>query len=290
MFRIDSTVMDEKYHLLNGFVDLNRDIIVSILEIINDRKKTENIIGMAETFYIWSKHRNFRRVQLLLYSSRVIWLRNLSEAIDQNDVLILCRRCGQVINIVWLSDKNQALVEFRDLNASTDFIRFHSNAHFYKLQSLRPAAFVQDILHSGHPAYPAHPPSPVLLYTIFNALYPMTVSVFRHVYRCTWGCVRKVAIFTTLSGDVQALIKFSSVETAAAVRNIFQSNEHTDFHVKANGFFSYECVCGVDGSPVSAVGAPAPAAAAAADAVEGFTDTSAGVYPFFDAGDRKSVV
>lgn len=51
---------EKKFFLLNGLVDLNRDIVMKLIRIIRDKKKARNIIGMTETFYVWTKQRVFR--------------------------------------------------------------------------------------------------------------------------------------------------------------------------------------------------------------------------------------
>lgn len=54
------SMVEEEFELLNGLIDLNRDIVMKLLKLIEDEKKCRNIIGMASAFYEWSKQSIFR--------------------------------------------------------------------------------------------------------------------------------------------------------------------------------------------------------------------------------------
>lgn len=54
------SVDEEQRKLLsNGLVDLNRDVLMRLIKIMQDKDKTRTIIGMTQTFYVWSKKRIF---------------------------------------------------------------------------------------------------------------------------------------------------------------------------------------------------------------------------------------
>jgi len=170
--------------------------------------------------------------------SRVIHFRNVGPDIVQHDLLLLASSFGVVEQILMLKSKNQALLQFQDLQASIHFMRYYSSVQAnIRGRNIYPQ-------YSGHQELTSHSgvlvprtespaqnnnnnnnnintntaPNRILLVTIHNAIYPITVDVLHQVFG-PQGMVEKIVIFNKAKG-LQALIQYSNVQSATAAKDL----------------------------------------------------------------------
>lgn len=55
-----AVVVEDEWNMLNGLVDLNRDVLMKLVKLILDCEKIRNVIGMTGIFCDWRKQRIFR--------------------------------------------------------------------------------------------------------------------------------------------------------------------------------------------------------------------------------------
>lgn len=142
--------------------------------------------------------------------SLVVHARNLPDNIIESDIAHSLERYGQINYIVMMHKKRQALIEFNDLNSSTNCIN----------DALR-----SNILIAGAPAYLNYSSSSkiirpgdddkrenhVLLITVINPLYPVSVDTI-HSICSTFGNVLRIVIFR--KNGVQSMVEFDNVDGA----------------------------------------------------------------------------
>jgi polypyrimidine tract-binding protein 2 len=161
--------------------------------------------------------------------SRVIHFRNVGPDISQHDLLMLASSFGVVEQILMLKSKNQALLQFQDLQSSINFMQYYCSVQanirgrniypqFSSHQELTSQSGV--IVHrpdsTGSPSNT--PPNRILLVTIHNAIYPITVDVLHQVFG-PHGVVEKIVIFNKAKG-LQALVQYSNVQSATAAKDL----------------------------------------------------------------------
>eukprot|EP00771_Trimastix_marina_P004009 gnl/Trimastix_PCT/736.p1 GENE.gnl/Trimastix_PCT/736~~gnl/Trimastix_PCT/736.p1 ORF type:complete len:467 (+),score=110.36 gnl/Trimastix_PCT/736:88-1401(+) len=154
--------------------------------------------------------------------SRVLHFRNVGPEISQADILALCVPFGPVANLIMLRSKNQALLQFQDITSAKNFIGYFSGSSNPNIRgrNIFPQFSSHQELTLSSPA-DSNPNSRILLVTIQNPIYPITVDVLNQVfspYEITRGTVEKIVIFSKSLG-LQALIQFSSNECARNARS-----------------------------------------------------------------------
>lgn len=133
----------------------------------------------------------------------------------------LCSKFGSVANVLLLKSKNQALVQFQDLSSATNLI---SQSHKFPLTIRTVQVYPQysnhtEIKSTARPSGDA--PSRILLCTILNPYYSITVDVLNTIFGPyeihPRGTVEKVVVFQKTAG-LQALVQFSNSESAAKAK------------------------------------------------------------------------
>jgi polypyrimidine tract-binding protein 2 len=163
--------------------------------------------------------------------SRVIHFRNVGPDVTQHDLLVLATGFGAVEQVLMLKSKNQALLQFGELNPAISFMQYYSTVQasirgrnvypqFSSHQELSSSSGVI-AQHGGGSADPtangnAGAPNRILLVTINNAIYPITVDILYQVFG-SHGMVEKIVIFNKTKG-LQALIQYNNVQSATSAK------------------------------------------------------------------------
>ncbi|KAI8787835.1 heterogeneous nuclear ribonucleoprotein L [Biomphalaria glabrata] len=144
--------------------------------------------------------------------SPCVHVRGLSEHAIEGDLVEAVQHFGTVRDVMLMPRKRQALIEFEDLNGA-------KNCVDYCLQG-------NSIYVAGQPAFfnfslstkiqrpgeeDTRPPNHVLLFTILNPQYPITVDVM-HTINSPYGQVLRIVIFK--KNGVQAMVEFDTVDSA----------------------------------------------------------------------------
>ena len=142
--------------------------------------------------------------------SRVLHVRNLPLDVAESELAALCVPFGQVQNILPLKGKSQAFVQLDTPQAAAALLQYYSGVQatlrgksIYFQYSNRDSITVQQQVET---------PKPILLVTITNLLYPVTIEVLYGVFS-KYGTVAKIVIFSKTAGTILAFFFFSSNRT-----------------------------------------------------------------------------
>ncbi|XP_005106832.2 heterogeneous nuclear ribonucleoprotein L isoform X2 [Aplysia californica] len=144
--------------------------------------------------------------------SPCVHVRGLSDQAIEGDLVEAVQHFGAVRDVMMMPRKRQALIEFEDITGAKNCVEYcQGNSIFCAGQ---PAFFnfslSQKILRPGE-GEDAKPPNHILLFTILNPQYPITVDVI-HKINGPYGQVQRIVIFK--KNGVQAMVEFDNVESA----------------------------------------------------------------------------
>ncbi|GAB4845168.1 hypothetical protein Ancab_038573 [Ancistrocladus abbreviatus] len=161
--------------------------------------------------------------------SKVIHVRNVGHEISENDLLQLFQPFGVITKLVMLRAKNQALVQMQDIPSAIGVLQFYANVQ----PSIRGRnVYVQFSSHQELTTMDQNSqsrgdePNRILLVTIHQMLYPITVDVLHQVFS-PHGFVEKIVTFQKSAG-FQALIQYQSRQNAVTARNLLQGRNVYD--------------------------------------------------------------
>jgi len=169
--------------------------------------------------------------------SKVIHFRNVGPEVTQSDLAALCTPFGGIHQVLLLRNKNQALVQMQEISAAVNLMAYYSTVQAQvKGRNVYPQFSSHQELTgergNGEPASQgppgtvaangrdAAPANRILLVTIQNPLYPITVEVLNQVFS-PHGTVEKIVIFNKTAG-LQALVQYSNVQNAIQAKNALQ--------------------------------------------------------------------
>eukprot|EP01116_Phalansterium_solitarium_P003583 TRINITY_DN143_c0_g2_i1.p1 TRINITY_DN143_c0_g2~~TRINITY_DN143_c0_g2_i1.p1 ORF type:complete len:432 (+),score=122.79 TRINITY_DN143_c0_g2_i1:194-1489(+) len=152
--------------------------------------------------------------------SKVLHVRGLPPDVTDDELIAIACPFGRVANVLSLKGKGQAFIQMQDLLAATNLVQAYNSVQ----PSIRgrPIWFQysnhEEITapHSGGSGSGTDGANHVLLVTIMNAIYPITVDVIQQVFS-KFGTLHKVIIFNK-NGQIQALIQYASVHEATAAK------------------------------------------------------------------------
>lgn len=161
--------------------------------------------------------------------SKVIHVRNVGHEISENDLLQLFQPFGVIAKLVMLRAKNQALVQMQDVPSAINVLQFYANVQpsirgrnvYVQFSSHQELTTVDQNSHGR-----GDEPNRILLVTIHQMLYPITVDVLHQVFS-PHGFVEKIVTFQKSAG-FQALIQFQSCQSAVNARELLQGRNIYD--------------------------------------------------------------
>ncbi|KAH9608238.1 hypothetical protein KSS87_016790 [Heliosperma pusillum] len=151
--------------------------------------------------------------------SKVVHFRNVGQEITESDLLQLVQPFGSVDKLVLLRTKNQALLQMQDLDAAISLVDYFTNSQpsvrgrnvYMQFSSHQELVTDQN---QGRKTDMDEEPNRILLVSVHNVLYPMTVDVLNQVFSA-YGFVEKIATFQKSAG-FQALIQYQTRKSAAS--------------------------------------------------------------------------
>ncbi|KAK2949109.1 putative Polypyrimidine tract-binding protein [Blattamonas nauphoetae] len=162
--------------------------------------------------------------------SPVIHFRNITEEIQETDLVRLMENFGTIVHIKMLREKDQALVEFSHTSNAVNFLNSYKAypPHIGRTTVYPEFSNHRTILDPTYQLSTAQPPNRILKASITNVRYPVTVDTLSKL--CSpfdtspIGTVEKIIIFENKNG-LNALIQFSSIECATnAMRQLNGQN------------------------------------------------------------------
>lgn len=161
--------------------------------------------------------------------SKVIHVRNVGHEISENDLLQLFQPFGVITKLVMLRAKNQALVQMQDVPSAVNVLQYYTNTQptirgrnvYIQFSSHQELTTMDQNTHGR-----GDEPNRILLVTIHQAVYPITVDVLHQVFS-PHGFVEKIVTFQKTAG-FQALIQYQSRHSAVTARNLLQGRNIYD--------------------------------------------------------------
>uniref|UniRef100_A0A803KX79 RRM domain-containing protein n=1 Tax=Chenopodium quinoa TaxID=63459 RepID=A0A803KX79_CHEQI len=152
-------------------------------------------------------------------TSKVIHVRNVGHEITENDLLQLVEPFGTVTKLVMLRTKNQALLQLQDMASAINLVDYYTNVQpnvrgrnvYMQFSSHQELTTDQT---QGRKSDTDGQPNRILLVSIHQVIYPMTVDVLNQVFS-PYGFVEKIVTFQKSAG-YQALIQFQTRQSAAS--------------------------------------------------------------------------
>ncbi|CAK9861219.1 unnamed protein product [Sphagnum jensenii] len=164
--------------------------------------------------------------------SKVLHIRNVGPEVTEHDLLQLAQAFGVPQKVVMLRAKNQALLQMQDVASAISVMQYYTTVqpsvrgrNVYMQFSSHQELTTMD--QPGQPRrLPSEQPNRILLITIHNPLYPITVDVLHQVFS-PHGFVEKIVTFQKSAG-LQALLQFQSQQSAMQARNTLQGRNIYD--------------------------------------------------------------
>jgi len=166
--------------------------------------------------------------------SKVLHVRNLPTDCSEQELYHIISPFGKIERIVMLRGKNQALVQMDNPSDSSNLVHYYNSVQanirgktVYFQFSTRSELTVPsngasmdqssnfDAMHS---MTDSQPPNSILLITVLNILYPVTIEALHQVFS-RYGNVLKIVIFEKNAG-FQSLIQYSSSQEAAMAKTV----------------------------------------------------------------------
>ncbi|KAK3774192.1 hypothetical protein RRG08_001327 [Elysia crispata] len=145
--------------------------------------------------------------------SPCVHVRGLSEHASEQDLVEAVQHFGSVRDVMMMPRKRQALVEFDDISGAKNCVEYCQQGNSIYCGG-SPAFFnfslSQKIQRAGE-GEDSRPANHILLFTVLNPQYPITVDVM-HTINNPYGQVQRVVIFK--KNGVQAMVEFDNVEAA----------------------------------------------------------------------------
>ncbi|XP_059166851.1 heterogeneous nuclear ribonucleoprotein L-like [Physella acuta] len=150
--------------------------------------------------------------------SKCVHVTGLPKYASEADLTKAVRRFGKVNTIFRIpSKKNQAIVEFEDFNQAKHCVEYCRQRNSINVAG-KPAFFNFSRKEHERPAQEENDrrPSRILLFTILNPKYPITVDVM-HAISSYYGQIQKIIILK--KKEVQAMVEFDNVESAKQAKH-----------------------------------------------------------------------
>ncbi|CAL1540964.1 unnamed protein product [Lymnaea stagnalis] len=145
--------------------------------------------------------------------SPCVHVRGLSEHAIEGDLVEAVQHFGTVRDVMMMPRKRQALIEFEDINGAKNCVEYCQQGNSIYVAG-QPAFFnfslSQKIQRPGE-GEDARPANHILLFTVLNPQYPITVDVM-HTINSPYGQVQRIVIFK--KNGVQAMVEFDNVDSA----------------------------------------------------------------------------
>jgi len=149
--------------------------------------------------------------------SFVVHARNLVENVGEENIYDALEQYGDIIEIVLMPKKRQALIEFEDIDSAINCVNDASQSGIYICGA---AAYFnysshQKITKQANRDLGDVEEKKVLLMNVLNPLYPITVNVI-HTICSPYGKVLRILIFR--KNAVQVMLEYENAECAAKAK------------------------------------------------------------------------
>eukprot|EP00992_Anisonema_acinus_P008009 TRINITY_DN407_c0_g1_i1.p1 TRINITY_DN407_c0_g1~~TRINITY_DN407_c0_g1_i1.p1 ORF type:complete len:295 (+),score=72.75 TRINITY_DN407_c0_g1_i1:53-937(+) len=176
--------------------------------------------------------------------SRVLHLRNVTSEVTHQDLHQMAAPYGKVENIIFLRDKNQALIQMDSIPSSTSVLNSFPTG-YTEVSGRR--VYLKYSRHSeltGKAAHGGQGSGSILLVSMSNPQYDIrsaiqiTADLLYQVF-APYGTVTKIVVIQKHTGEnrQQALVQFDSHQTAEAAKQFLQGQ---NVYVGTSVYFSLD--------------------------------------------------
>eukprot|EP00249_Psilotum_nudum_P010923 c22850_g1_i1 orf=213-1628(+) len=166
--------------------------------------------------------------------SKVLHVRNVGADISEADLLHLVQPFGTVSKTVMLRAKNQALLQMEDVSCAINAMHYYTSVQptvrgrnvYMQFSSHKELTTADQPGQNRRSLDQESQPNRILLVTIHNPLYPITVDVLHQVFS-PYGFVEKIVTFQKSAG-LQALLQFASQHSALQAKSALQGRNIYD--------------------------------------------------------------
>jgi len=151
--------------------------------------------------------------------SKVVHLRDVPKAVTENELLAITSPFGSIAHFVVLRAKRQVMIEMEDVRSAASLVNYFATSpcvirgQRVEVQFSNHSELERKEVHSDDSKNSQNaPPNRILLITVHDCVYPMTVEVVHQVFS-VHGPVEKIVVFNKPIG-VQVLVQYSNVESA----------------------------------------------------------------------------
>lgn len=148
--------------------------------------------------------------------TKVLYVRNIPETVPDNELVQYCSPFGRVTSTLILKEKGHGFIEFETIEASAAACSYFTHnplvLHGFHIEFTFSQR--QEITPRKDPD--ANPPNRIILLTITNIMYPVTVEVLSQIFT-RYGGMEKVIIFNR-GNAIQALVQLRDIATASTCR------------------------------------------------------------------------
>ncbi|CAK9290091.1 unnamed protein product [Gordionus sp. m RMFG-2023] len=151
-------------------------------------------------------------------ASKVVHVRGLAPKTSENDIKNLVQKYGNVSYVLMLPQNNQALIEFENIEGARNLVittgppskplYLHGMPCYFNFST---SQYIQRTKKETKLVNPN-----ILLFTIINAKYPITIDTIRKICE-PYGKILKIVIFHKL--ELHALVQLADEATAFHVKN-----------------------------------------------------------------------
>jgi len=164
--------------------------------------------GMSEPMDVIGVDSSSRR------PSKVLHVRNLPPDCTEQELVTLANPFGRVTGVLILKGKNQAFIEMAAEPFAASLIEYYNSVQ--ASIRLKPVFFQYSTRSELSSTSEHEPVSSVLLVTVLNLVYPITIEILHQIFS-RYGIVQKIVIFQKKAG-FQSLIQFAREEEASAAK------------------------------------------------------------------------
>lgn len=153
--------------------------------------------------------------------TKVLYVRNIPDSVTDSEIIQYCSPFGRVVSTLLLKEKGHGFIEFETIDSSSAAcIYFQQNPlvlHGFHIEFTFSQR--QEITPRKDPD--ANPPNRIILLTVTNIMYPVTVDVLSQIF-AKYGGMEKVIIFNR-GNAIQALVQLRDIATASTCRSQLDS-------------------------------------------------------------------
>ncbi|BFZ11633.1 hypothetical protein BsWGS_14675 [Bradybaena similaris] len=149
--------------------------------------------------------------------SACVHVRGLSDLAAESDLIEAVQHFGAVRDVMLMPRKRQALIEFEDIEGAKSCVEYCQQGNAIYCGG-KPAFFnfsMSQKIERSVEMDDSKPPNHILLFTVLNPQYPITVDVMNTINK-PYGCVQRIVIFK--KNGVQAMVEFDNVDSAKRAR------------------------------------------------------------------------